>query len=436
MSKDWEIMESLEEKLSETEEDEVEEEEEEGEEEEEEEHEEEIRPVSKQQQQQQQQQQQEYRRRPKPAGLVVLITGGSGRLGCEIAKLIYTHWSSVHEIRLLDLVPPQQSVIAGITGYGDSNGKPKISYYPCDIMKVDDLRVCFTKTDVIIHCAASVDTGSVINRRRMRKVNVEGTRNVIDACLDCGVQALVFTGSLAQVYTSSIKSPVRFDEAFELPRNSELLFPHYGGSKAEAEVLVLEANERKGKDKVPLYTCSLRCPPLYGESDAGVIFSGLKMAKMACGFSVRVGSRSKTMQSLYSGNAAWAHVLAAQRLVEDEAKERVGGNFYYIGDDSPAWTLSEYHQQFMKPFGFKQLPLLRVPIFLLMFAAYLIEFVVILLAFVRIDVGSIVNRASVRWLDYSHSFSWEKARKELRYEPLFDRNAAIARSVEYYRQIL
>lgn len=373
--------------------------------------------------------------RPRPAGLAVLITGGSGRLGCEIAKLVYSHWSGVREIRLLDLVPPKQSVIREITGYADCSDKPKVSYCPGDILSVDALRVCFVKANVVIHCAAVIENGSVINRRKMRRVNVEGTRNVIDACLDCGVQALVFSGSLAQVFISA-KTPVRFDETFERPRDSELLFPHYGGSKNAAEMLILEANERKGKDNISLHTCSLRCPPMYGESDAELMLSGLRMAKLSCGFSIRVGSTSKTMQSLYSGNAAWAHVLAAQRLVDAESRDTVGGNFYYIGDDSPAWSLAEYQQQFLKPFGFRQLPLIRIPVFLLLLMAYTLEFFVIFLAFFNIEVKTVVTRASVRWLNFSHSFSWEKARKDLQYQPFFDRNAAIARSVEYYRQNL
>ena len=367
-------------------------------------------------------------------GPVVVITGGSGRLGKEIAKLVYTHWSGVQEIRLLDVTPPQQSAITGITGYGESCGKPRVSYCPYDVTKVDDLRVCFVKVSVVIHCAAVIENGSIMNKGKMKSVNVEGTRNVIDVCLDCGVQALVFTGSLAQVYTSSIKNPVRFDETMKISRNADLLFPHYGGSKSAAEELILEANKRRGKDRVLLHTCSLRCPPLYGECDTNLILSSLKMAKYACGFSIQMGSKYKTIQSLYTGNAAWAHVVAAQRLVDENSRDTVGGNFYYIGDDSPAWTLGEYHRQFLKPFGFMQIPFIRIPICLLMVVAYLTEFFAILLAFVGIEVKTDLTRASIRWLDYSHSFSWEKARKELQYEPLFDRNAALARSVEYYRQ--
>ena len=367
-------------------------------------------------------------------GLVVLITGGNGRLGREIARLVYERWSGVQEIRLLDLAPPQQAVISSITGYGESYGKPRVSYCPYDVTKVEDLRVCFAKVHVVIHCAALMDNGSLQTRRMMARVNVEGTRNVIDACLDCGVRALVFTGTMAQVYTSSIKSPVRFDEAFEIPRNAELMFPHYGGSKGAAEVLVLEANKRSGKDRAVLHTCSLRCPPLYGECDTGLILSGLKIAKYSCGLSLHIGTRQNTIQSLYSGNAAWAHVLAAQRLLDENTRDTIGGNFYYIGDDSPAWSLGDYHKQFLKPFGYRQIPYLRVPLWLLLLVAYILEFFTILLSLVKIDFASNLTRASVRWLDYSHSYSWERARRELSYEPLFDRSAAVARSVEYYRQ--
>ena len=368
-------------------------------------------------------------------GYNVMITGGSGSLASHIAKLVYSHWKEVQEIRLFDRIPPQQALITSITGFTTTSDKPKVSYYPGDLLKSDDLLTAFVKVDVVIHCAAAVENGSVLTRREMKKVNVDGTRNVIQACLDCGVTALVFAGSLTQVFRTNIKL-MSINESTELPKGSgDLLFPYYGGTKGAAEKLALEANGRCGKDGVQLHTCSLRLPVMFGENDKVFITTPLKAAKTCFGFLVPVGYTRATMQSLYFGNAAWAHVVAAQRLLDRDTQPVVGGKFYYIGDHSPVTKLVDFQAQFLKPLGYRVFPL-KIPLFLMLFLAYFVEFLVILLAVVRIDFRTNFNRASMRYLKLSHSYSWEKARKELQYEPLYSNTAAIARSVEYYRRFL
>ena len=68
--------------------------------------------------------------------------------------------------------------------------------------------------------------------------------------------------------------------------------------------------------------------------------------------------------------------------------------------------------------------------------AYFLEFVQLLLAFLGFDVGVILNRGTVKFAKLSHSFSWEKARNELQYEPLYSHKTALAKSMEYYRRVL
>lgn len=372
---------------------------------------------------------------------VVVITGGSGALGSHIARLVYSKWDEVKEIRLFDCIPPQQALITSITGFTGSQDRAKVSYYPGDILDASSLLPACVKADVVIHCAAAVENGSVINRRKMKEVNIEGTRNVIQACLDCGVQGLLFTGTISQALTASPGVQLEIAEeqgrTVAVLKSRDLLFPYYGGTKNEAEKLVLAANSRAGKDGVVLHTCSLRCPPMFGENDTTFVLTGLKAAKQLCGYYVPVGYyTTATMQSLYFGNAAYAHVLAAQKLLDETARSLIGGKFYYIGDESPACQFVDFQTQFLKPLGYRVLPVFRIPLFLLMLLAYAVEFLVLLLAMFRVDFRSNLNRASLRYLKTSHSFSWEKAKRELDYTPLFDHQTAVSKSIEYYRALL
>ena len=372
---------------------------------------------------------------------VVVITGGSGALGSHIARLVYSHWSEVTEIRLYDNRPPDASLITSITGYATCKDKPKVSYYPGDILNNDALANTLVKADVVIHCAAIVENGSAVARRKMKKVNVDGTQNVIQACLECGVRALVYTGTLSQVQSlPKHHRVVRYSEASDHPPvdTRELNFPYYGGSKNQAENLVLLANGQEGKDGNKLHTCSLRLPVMFGERDSHFVLIGLRAAKRCCGYLVPIGLTPRpgvTMQSLYIGNGAWAHVLAAKKLLDPERQGEIGGEYYYIGDHSPVCSIANFQAQFLNPLGYRILPI-GIPLFIMLILAYFLEFVQLFLSFIGFDVGVVFNRGTVKFAKLSHSFSWEKARNELQYEPLYSHKTALAKSMEYYRRVL
>ena len=380
---------------------------------------------------------------------VLVITGGSGWLGSAIAKLAYQHWDEeLREIRLFDVAPPQKQVISSITGLSSPpEGKPKVSYHPGSVLEEADLLACFTKADAVIHCAALVENGSLLLRKRMKSVNVDGTQRVVQACLECGVRALVFTGSLAQILQAGT---ARYDETCQPTK--ELVFPHYGGSKNEAENLVLLADGKEGREGVPLRTCSLRCPMMYGEGDRVLVSTAIQAAKNCFGYLLPLGltgNNGVTMSSLYIGNGAWAHIVATRKLLDREADasivgsatsmeftadagDEVGGKFFYIGDHSPNCSLSNFFGQFLRPMGYRYLPV-GIPFCLLKIMVFFLEFVLIFLSFLRIDFASGINRATLTVFKSSHSFSWDKAKRELGYTPLFSHQTAMAKSMEYYR---
>ena len=365
------------------------------------------------------------------AKVTVVVTGGSGYVGSQVARLVFSHWSEVQEIRLFDKAPPQQSLITSITGFTAPLDRPKVSYYPGDCLDSDSLLQALVKADVVIHCAGVVETGSVVARKRMKVANVDGTQKVVQACLECGVRALLYTGTVLQALARSDIQRVRYDEQSPDVSNKELLYPYYGGSKNAAENLVLVADGQEGKGGVKLHTCSLRCPPMFGESDGQFVVTALKAAKRCCGFFVPlVWGNSVTMQSLYVGNGAWAHVVAAKRLLEEN--HGVGGKYYYVGDHSPICSMANFQAQFLHPLGYRVLPI-GLPVCVLMLLACVVECVLILLSFAGVELHSPLSRSTVRYMTLSHSFSWERARKHLRYEPLYPHKTALARSMEYYR---
>ena len=98
---------------------------------------------------------------------------------------------------------------------------------------LDDLRI--EDCEIAFHAAAKAeDFGDPADFER---VNVQGTRNVIDACRDGGVRRLVHVGTEAALMAG--RPLVNVDERAELRPDSPVL---YSSSKAKAEQVVRAAN--------------------------------------------------------------------------------------------------------------------------------------------------------------------------------------------------
>ena len=139
------------------------------------------------------------------------------------------------------------------------------------------------------------------------------------------------------------------------------------------------------------------------------------------------------MAAMYVGNAAWAHVCAAQALLA--SGEKVGGRAFFVGDDTPVETYSQFASRYLTTLNYRVFPL-KVPVFLLMLFATLVELVMIFVSlFFKWDnVPYHVSRESIRVLKISHSVNWDLARNELNYSPVYSWQRAYANSMTYYHR--
>lgn len=92
----------------------------------------------------------------------------------------------------------------------------------------------------VIHCAARVSVRPLNheNAAQMYRVNVEGTRNIIEACRKIGIKRLLHVSSVAGLGASVDGVPV--DET--VPYNLDGFGYPYFDTKHESEMLVLAAN--------------------------------------------------------------------------------------------------------------------------------------------------------------------------------------------------
>ena len=111
----------------------------------------------------------------------ILVTGGSGLLGNELIKQLLSQGEHVKAI--YHATPLQIS-------------HPNLDIIQCDILDVAALEDIMEGITHVYHSAALVSY-SPKDKRRLIKINVEGTANIVDACLQADVQKLVHVSSIA-----------------------------------------------------------------------------------------------------------------------------------------------------------------------------------------------------------------------------------------------
>ncbi len=96
--------------------------------------------------------------------------------------------------------------------------------------------------DLVVHTAAIVHAESQAERELQRRVNVEGTRSVVQACRLAGIPRLAHVSTVAAIGISPApRTPADEQHAYNLAH----LDLAYSRTKHEAERLVLEANHSR-----------------------------------------------------------------------------------------------------------------------------------------------------------------------------------------------
>lgn len=125
------------------------------------------------------------------------------------------------------------------------------------------------KKSVTVHTTQSGTTApgfrrqSFLSIQALKVQDVQGTQDVIEACIWTGTQFLVYTSSM-EVVEPNMKGHPFYRGNEDNPYEAVHRHP-YTCSKALAEQLVMEANGRKVNGGLPMVTCALRPIGIYGK---------------------------------------------------------------------------------------------------------------------------------------------------------------------------
>lgn len=339
--------------------------------------------------------------------LNIFLTGGAGFLGKAI----------VEELLAADCPIPVASLkvfdIAEDPGYTD----PRYEYIKGNIIDHELLVESTKGADLVIHAAAIVDWGTHSDKEIL-DVNFGGTENVIKACRSNRIDKLIYTSSLDAVYGG--KPLVNIDETIDYPEKHETI---YCRSKYLSEKRVMEEN------KDGLATVVLRPSDIYGEGDPYHIGSLINMAKS--GFYVRLGNGKARCQHVYVKNMAYAHILVAKSLLEND--ENVPGNAYFI-TDAEGSNFFKFFDQIVIGAGYKIWPKnFWIPRGIAYAMGSMSEFIALLARPVK-KYHPKFSRFAVTYTCTDFTFSARKAEKDFGYKPKYSEEEALEKTIAYYRK--
>lgn len=261
----------------------------------------------------------------------VLVTGGSGFVGSAIVRAILEEYPQC-QITILDM--SLDSYLCQERGLEH----PNIKFLPVNILDTSGLNEAFQKLRprTIVHTAGFVPPLAERYHRRMEKqaheINVQGTRNVLEAAKAVGTEAFVYTSTCCVVIDDYSQSYANIDERWPVVERGTASI--YGESKAIAETLVLEANgSNNGTRRSKLLTCSIRPAVIYGEGDHQLVPSIVSCIIDKHESLFRVGDGMNLWDTVYVGNVADAHVLAIKNLLSH--KPTAAGEAFFIQNNEP-----------------------------------------------------------------------------------------------------
>jgi len=350
--------------------------------------------------------------------MTVLVTGGGGFLGSRIVEMLLERGDCVRTF--------------GRRRYPELE-KLGADCFVGDVRDGDAVRAACQGADLVFHAAALAGVWGA--RRDFCEINIRGTANVIQACLENKVTRLVYTSSPSvAIGEDDIENG---DETLPYPKR--YLAP-YPATKATAEKMVLEADGWEMVVEGPppagqgsaipsstireLHTCALRPHLIWGPRDPHLIPRLVKAAR--AGKLRRVGDGSNKVDVTYIDNAARAHLQAADELA---GQGRTAGNAYFIGDAEPV-VLWDWINELLRRLDIP--PVERgVPYGVGRRVGAVLELVHTVLP--RLGEPRLTRFVALQ-LAKSHYFSHAKAAADFGYAPEVDNETGMARLLEWLRE--
>ncbi len=176
---------------------------------------------------------------------MIVITGATGHIGNILVEKL-----SQKEKRIRAFVLPGED-----TSYIEKYG---VEIIRGDIRSYSDVKKALLGAKYVFHLAGMISIETFPNKK-LYDVNVNGTRNVIQACLELSIKRLVYVSSIHAFLEPKDGQPITEAKTFYPSR----LKGYYAKSKALATMEVFQAVRKKGLNAVIVHPTGVIGPNDY-----------------------------------------------------------------------------------------------------------------------------------------------------------------------------
>jgi nucleoside-diphosphate-sugar epimerase len=275
-----------------------------------------------------------------------------------------------------------------------------------DVAEEADCRRAMEGAGRVFHCAAYVSDWA--EAEEMIRINVEGLQAMMDAALEAGVERFVYLSSLVVLGHGP---QVDLDESAPVVITGDT----YNRTKVMAEDMAFRYHRERG-----LPITIIRPPYIYGPRDRQ--FLPRLLATMKRGTFRYIGSGFQPFSLVYVENLVDALMAAAER------SEAVG-QLYHITDGDPV-NRRQLVDAVCDGLGLAR-PTRSVPYGVAKVACFLMESAYRMLGKRE---APLLNRFRLKFMATPLTFSIEKARRELGYEPRFSFKEGMAETLAWWRR--
>lgn len=336
----------------------------------------------------------------------VIITGGCGFVGSHLVEGLLAQNPNC-QIHVLDTTIERNQIRGA-----------DVHYHVCDITISAVVERIFAqyKPQAVFHVASPDPL--FLNPARFRSVNVDGTKNLLDAARKTkSVKAFVYTSTSSAIH-DNVSELVDADESLPVLR-----YPAqkrvYTLTKVEAEDEILAANREDGGSS--MLTVSIRPATAFGARDLG--FMGKVIAQARAGkANVQIGPGENLYDVTYISNLVDAHLLAAHALIDAYGKaappleRRVDGQAFIITNDEPV-LFWDFNRAVAAAVGMpvKKEEIKIVPYWVAMLAATVSEWSTWIFSFGKRQAP--ITREAVHLSTITRTLKCDKAKRILGYKP-------------------
>lgn len=171
---------------------------------------------------------------------MILVTGGTGLVGAHLLLHLVESETTVRAIYRQSKSIEKTKALFNL--YQKEHLFPKIDWVQANIIDIPSLQNAFNNTDYVYHCAGLISYDPN-DEDLLRKINIEGTANIVNLCIEYKVKKMCHVSSIAALGNlspnekhPSLKNELPTQITEETEWNPESIRSDYAISKYGAEI--------------------------------------------------------------------------------------------------------------------------------------------------------------------------------------------------------